>query len=133
MELNFSISEFIIEPEIDIPQEIADKILKYHIIPLQGIRDILKSPMTISERSGYRSLDYELSRGRSGDSEHCYRGKGACDVTVSGAENLRVLGLLLLCSPYTRICFYPGDKFYHLDYKQSDHRLYTGPAWKRFI
>ena len=76
MTLNFKISEFNISGE-DIPEEVADKLLHYHILPMQKVRDILGIPITASEKSGYRSEKWEHSKGRSGNSQHTFRARGS--------------------------------------------------------
>lgn len=116
----FSIEEFTQEEMI--PPKIAQKILTYHITPMNSIREEFGEPIYISERSGYRSLDCELKNGRSGDSEHVFRGRGAADYT---ANDIYGLGKLLESSLYASICYYPYRKFYHCDYKVRAGKLFT--------
>ena len=52
--MNFTISEFNISRK-PIPQDIADKILKWHIVPMQRVRDIFGKAIWPSQKSGYRS------------------------------------------------------------------------------
>lgn len=118
MKINFSISEFCINDDL-IPQEIADKILKYHILPMQEIRNALNKVIQVSKRSGYRPQEHEKRRGRSGNSEHCFKGGGAVDYVFYR----ELFTKLLICSPYKRICHYPNNGFIHCDYK-GDKRTY---------
>jgi len=131
MELNFKLSEFCIDTNADIPQNIADAILKHHILVLQPIRETLKIPIIISQRSGWRSKEWELSKGRSGNSQHTFvSGKGAVDLTVSENKDfthnmLKLLEQLKDNSPFTRICLYTEKGFVHCDYKSAaDDRQY---------
>lgn len=112
----FSISEFCISPEA-IPQEIADKILRYHIGPMLGIRSELNFPIWPSEKSGYRSPAYEKKRGRSGNSQHCFEEKGAVDWTCAPENLPKLLKALKENSVYQRVCYYPNDGFIHCDYR----------------
>lgn len=115
----FSIEEF--TKETLIPPSVAQKILAYHIIPLNAIREELGEPIYISQASGYRSREFELEQGRLGTSEHCFRGRGAVDLT---ANNITGLGALLEKSSYTAVCYYPYRKFYHCDYKVRAGKLF---------
>lgn len=135
--LPFLISEFCITGT-DIPIEIADKILKYHIKPIVPIREELNAPMWPSDNSAYRPVFWEESRNRSGKSQHCFIGKGAVDWTTNPDKLLELLELLKKHSPYLRICYYPNDGFIHCDYKdvtgRGDRRFYTAESqtskWK---
>lgn len=124
----FTISEFCIVDEL-IKQEIADKILLNFISPLNSIRHQLGVPLTISKRSGYRPVEYELFKGRPGDSEHTFTGKGAADLTCSDMKALA--NLLAVQSPFTRIAYYPDHGFFHVDYKAEGKRFYIAkPGWR---
>ena len=126
MRVPFELKEFLIEPTEEIPVEIADKIYKHHIIPMIFIRQKLGFGMWASQRSGYRSREYELERGRSGDSQHTFQKKGAVDWTCSDFKKNKGLFLneLIKNTPYTRIAVYEG--FIHCDYKSEDARqLFT--------
>lgn len=120
----FSISELCINPK-DIPLKVADKLLKYHIQPMNELRKELGSPVWASQSSGYRPEWYEKARGRSGNSQHCFHGKGAIDWTAYRISDL--LKLLLDKSPYTRICLYENNRFIHCDYRREadDRAFYT--------
>lgn len=124
----FNISEFTSEKEIT--PRVADLIITHHIEIMIPIRRKLGIPIYVSEGSGYRSYETEIKAKRSGDSEHCFRGKGAADYTC---ENLEALGRLLVKeSLYNRICFYPDKKFFHCDYKEDLlHRVFinTPDGW----
>lgn len=125
----FTFKEFTRESVL--PTYVADAILKYHLPVLNLLRDMLGEPIYISERSGYRSVAWEKSKGRSGTSQHTFINqdgnlcKGAVDVTCHHMY-LQELGYMLVKdSDYTRICWYPSEGFYHCDYKKSDHRVYN--------
>lgn len=127
----FRTDEFCITDD-PIPQEIATKIWVHHIIPMLPIRERLGFQIWPSQRSGYRPYEYEKAHGRSGNSEHCFRGDGAVDWTCH-AENLPKLLEELKVSGYMRVCYYQNNGFVHCDYKGSE-RLYfecDGGAWVR--
>lgn len=127
----FLLSEFCITDD-DVPLEVADKLLRYHILPMLPVRERLGFPIWASQRSGYRPYEYEIAKGRSGNSEHCFRGKGSIDWTCH-RENLEKLYNALLELPYERICLYPNNGFIHADYKPSETRLFIcldGITWK---
>jgi len=116
MELNFKISEFNITGK-PIPEDIADAILKHHILPMQPIRSAIGIPINVSLNSGYRPLWHEIKMGRSGKSQHVFaNGKGATDWTCDNLDLLEEL--MVKQSPYTRICRY--TTFIHADYKDTN-------------
>lgn len=88
---NFNIDEFICSKFYDQHQQnrvvrdfYDDKELLYNVtklaIQLQVLRDYLNASISIN--ISYRPKWYELSKGRSGNSQHCL-GK-ACDIKVKG-------------------------------------------------
>lgn len=105
----------------DIPLIVADKLIRYHIAPMTPVRAELGAPVTASQRSGYRPRWYELQKGRSGNSQHCFNDKGAIDWTTGGDIN-ELLALIIKYTDYTRICYYPNNKFIHCDYKNTHER-----------
>ena len=118
----------------DIPQDVADKLLKYHIIPMTPTRGMMGAPLTASQKSGYRPEWYEKNRGRSGLSQHCFKdrggviGKGAVDWTTQDLGDLEKLySYMCQFTPYTRICIYRKNGFIHADYKNDikDRWAYT--------
>lgn len=119
MKLHFSISEFNISGE-PIPQDIADKILKHHIEPMNPIREEIGMAIWPSENSGYRSYAWEKSKGRSGNSQHTFKSKGAVDWTCSDLDLLEKH--LIENTSYTRIARY--STFIHCDYKAEDGKRY---------
>ena len=129
--MNFTISEFcILGKNIEISPVIADKILK-HIEILQPIRDKLNAPIIISKHSGYRPYGYEIEHKRSGESEHCFFGKGAVDLTTR-INKLDELLSLLRESHYKRVCYYPNQKFIHCDFKGYKKKFFVcsdGKDW----
>ena len=134
----FKFSEF--TKESVIPLYVAQAILDYHMPALNLLRNSLGEPITISERSGYRSVAHEKLKGRSGNSQHCFQnGMGAVDLTT---RNMEKLGVLLTISAYSRVCWYPTKNFYHCDFKHGvrshhEHELELfvdyddGTGWQR--
>jgi hypothetical protein len=120
MELNFKLSEFNISGE-PIPENVADKILHHHILPMQPVRDELGIKIYPSLKSAYRSMSWEEDHGRSGTSQHTFkkRGKGATDWTCFSfrTNKKRLLEAIIKHTDYTRICVYSG--FIHCDYKKT--------------
>lgn len=118
MKFNFTLSEFNISGE-KIPEDVADKILEYHIIPMQIVRDKLGVSIWPSLKSGYRSSKWERKRGRSGKSQHCFRGKGAVDITCKdfSVTGVTLLDLIVEHTQYTRMAVYRS--FIHCDYKPT--------------
>lgn len=122
MNVPFTTEELCIEYGEDIPQHIATKLWKYHIIPMLVVRAILDSAITASQNSGYRPKMWELRQGRSGNSEHVFNGKGAVDWTCKKELLPELLRLIIQYTDYTRIAVY--DTFIHCDYKAEDGNRY---------
>jgi len=130
LNLKFHISEFCIEDD-DVPQHIANKILNMIKI-LQPIREELGVPIIISGNSGYRPFEYEKRHGRSGKSQHCFKGKGAVDLTCNH-DKLKQLLFLLWKSEFTRVCYYPNKHFIHCDFASKGKQSFiceSGNNWK---
>ena len=100
------------------PQDVADKLLQHHIWEMNPVREAIDAAILASDNSGYRPKHYEKSRGRSGNSQHCFEGKGAVDWTTRG-DIKDLLKLIMKMTGYTRICYYPNNKFIHCDYKHE--------------
>jgi len=122
MNLYFSISEFCIDKQHLLSPEIADKILRYHICQINPIREIMGIPILVSKASGYRPVEWELARGRSGNSEHTFKDKGAADYTCRNIT--RLLQIFKTESDYRRIAYYKDMNFIHCDYNSKDWRQY---------
>lgn len=116
--LKIFISELCITEE-PLSIEIADKLLRYHIWPMNKVRHILNQPIWASEKSGYRPKAYELKKGRSGNSEHTFEGKGAVDWTTKKGYLIALLNLIFQYTNYTRVCYYPSRGFIHCDHKPT--------------
>lgn len=118
LEINFNISEFNISGR-PLPEKIADKILHYHIKPMQPVRDKLKIKMWPSLKSGYRSVAWEETHGRSGNSQHTFKEKGATDWTCEDfiQNKKEFLKEIIELTDYTRMAVY--DSFIHCDYKDT--------------
>ena len=113
--LHFTLSELCIITG-SLPQDVADKLLQHHIWPMNPVREELDAAVLASDNSGYRPTYYDKARGRSGNSQHCFEGKGAVDWTTRGDMQKLILLIMKLTS-YTRICYYPNNRFVHCDYK----------------
>ena len=116
MQHYFTTAELCIQPNA-IPQEVADKLWKFHILPMNAVRHALGAPITASEKSGYRPVQWERRMGRNGLSQHCFQGQGAVDWTTPGGLHLldELQSLLIELTTYTRIARYAT--FIHCDYK----------------
>lgn len=114
----FILKEFLITGDT-VPSDVADKIYKNFILVLSPIRKKLGAPIWISKRSGYRPKWWEWLHGRSGNSEHTFKGMGAADLTSN--KLLELLEILKKDSPFTRICYYPHHGFIHVDYKPNSY------------
>lgn len=119
---NFKVSEYCITGEMP-SDEIYDAIIEFHIGEMNPVRELLGKPIKVSQKAGYRPKKYELSRGRSGNSQHTFEqihadGKrGAADYTADDIFGL--LELILEGTTYHRVCFYPNNGFIHCDHKGS--------------
>ncbi len=118
MKLNFKLSEFNISGE-PIPEKVADKILKYHIAPMQDVREDLGYAIYPSLKSGFRSVWWEKTHGRSGSSQHTFIENGAVDWTCHHFKRRkdRLLESMIKHTDYTRFAIYSG--FIHADYKNK--------------
>lgn len=138
--MNFTISEFNISGNA-IPEQVADKILKWHIVPMQRVRDVMGVAIWASQRSGYRSLIWEKSKGRNGSSQHTFKTMGAVDWTCLDFKKNkeRFLGLIQEHTTYSRMAVY--DSFIHCDYKPTKtgrREVYTSTdaskwTFKKFV
>lgn len=116
MNLDFNISEFNISGD-PIPEKICDKLLLYHILPMQRVRNEMGIWITASLKSGYRSLEWEKSHGRSGNSQHTFKGMGAVDWTCKEFDHYKedFIKHIIRHTKYNRIAVY--NSFIHCDYK----------------
>ena len=112
------IEDFNISGEV-IPSDIEVKIIKHHLEPLEQVSNCLGYRVYPSVKSCYRSKKWELKRGRSGKSQHCFIGLGACDVTCEDFENNKdeLLESLIKQTTYIRFAVY--KTFIHCDYKDT--------------
>lgn len=127
MNWNFDIREFCITDE-PVPQGVADKIFKYHMNPMQVVRERLEDPIIVSRRSGYRPVKWELERGRNGNSQHTFRGKGAADYRINSDNWGLLLCLIKDWTEYSRICIYPNNSFIHCDYASDKRIIYRAES-----
>jgi len=145
MKLHFTIQECCATDE-PVPQRIADAIMRHHIIPQSFIRDKLGAPIYVNG-SCWRSKEYERAKGRDPVSssrtkwsDHTFlidehsAGWGAFDGHTHW-HLMHIYADLLLSSPYSRIAFYPDQKFIHSDYRffNQGKRLYiaTDSGWEQ--
>lgn len=98
---------------VDIPISIgvADKI-KDLIFELNPVRKRVGKPVIVT--SSYRPSWWEHYKGRSGNSQHTFEGRGAVDLACM---DLKALVQELQHTDFTRICVYPDMSFVHCDYK----------------
>jgi len=112
----------------EIPNEIAAKILDYFITPLNYVRVLFGKELFI--RSGWRPTWYNKKIGGATNSQHLFKGKGACDVspTKSGvkptkADMDKLENCLIDSGHFIRIARY--NTFFHCDYKGNERTLYN--------
>lgn len=125
----------------DVPQKIMTKLIKYHLNPMDLVREDVGFAIWASQNSGFRPYNWEKARGRSGGSQHCFGQKrsGVIDPNAKGAvdwtctkfkeNHLKLLKSMLENTDYTRFAIYDG--FIHADYKKTfrDRReIYTSTA-----
>jgi hypothetical protein len=108
------------------PRYVWDRIEAHHIRPL--IRIYLSEGVALvpSMRSCYRSVAYELKKGRSGKSLHTFpaASRGACDlIRLDGVDVSSAIDLLVELGPWRRICYYRLQGFVHVDYGDQDGGL----------
>lgn len=116
----------------DTTPDIAHKIAVFHLYKHIPIRDELGIPLYI--RSAYRPISWEKKKGRSGTSQHTFEGLGAVDISTartSKDEFKKRLELFsMLSNVYTRICYYPKQRFFHCDYKADKLQCFVGSEWQ---
>lgn len=112
----YTIQQFNISGEA-IPEDIADKIIRYHMEPVWDVAKEMKAYP--SSNSSYRSVKWEKSKGRSGNSQHTFKGKGATDWTCDDFANKKeeLLQKLIDNTNYLRFAIY--NSFIHCDYKDT--------------
>ena len=126
------ISDFNISGE-PIPEKIADKILEFHLSPMEDVQTCVPYNVKPSVKSGFRPFSWEKRHGRSGTSQHCFGqqedltvdddAKGAtdwtCDDFKDNSEDL--LKHMVQYTNYTRYCLY--NSFIHADHKPTDGKV----------
>lgn len=139
--LNFKISEFNITGQ-PIPEEVADDLLHYHMIPGQIVSDKTGIDIYPSQKSSYRPVWWEKQRRRSGNSQHTFKKitgqkeRGATDWTSDDFKHDKeaIIKSFIEDTNYTRIAIY--NTFLHTDYKPTKsgkRELYQSDAqsnWK---
>ena len=125
----FNISDFNISGQ-PIPEDVADKILEYHLIPGNRVRNKLGFAIWPSVKSSYRPRKWELSKGREGNSQHTFKAEGATDWTCLDFDNNLDLFLKTLIkeTSYRRFAVY--DTFIHCDYAGLDRWVFNS-KWER--
>lgn len=122
-----NISDFCISNE-PIPVIIADRILKFHLIPLNNTQECVWFDIAVSNKSRkscYRPFSWEIKKGRTGKSQHTFgqrlskilNHKGACDITCENFKENKdaLLRALIQNTGYLRFSMYAT--FIHADYK----------------
>ena len=94
--------------------QVCEKIKDFHLPELNKARESLGEMIFIT--SSFRPKWWEKLRGRSARSEHCFVGKGAVDITTRAAF-IRLRKILIQETKYTRVVWYPKEKFFHCDFK----------------
>lgn len=116
----FSISDLNISGS-EIPENVADKMLKWHIFPMSIVREDLGIKIWASKKSGWRPFWWERKNGRNGDSQHVFKleSKGAVDWTCENFKKnkYRLLNSMINNTEYKRFCIY--ETFIHADYKDT--------------
>lgn len=125
----FSFSELCISDD-RVPLHVCDKLLRYHIVPMNRVRKILGYWITASERSGFRPYLHELKMGRSGESQHTFGDEkddqenwlGAVDWTCANfaINSNDFLNMIVNHHHYTRISIY--NTFLHCDYAHDNNK-----------
>lgn len=133
----FKISDFIVDPKMRsehscVPLHVVDKLVKYHLPVLNRIRDKLGFPIIISANSGYRTYEWEIIHGRSGYSEHTFKGFGAVDLTCDKAY-INALKEALMKSEYSRVAWYEHKNFFHCDFKDGELGKRFYEVWENGI
>ena len=114
-----------------VPIAVMDKIYEFHFIPLLEVKRHTSLSVRPSAKSCYRPLRYEISKGRSGNSQHTFKGKGACDVTCDDfyINKDELLSALVKHTNYTRFAVY--NNFIHCDYAMQGERWVFNSKWQR--
>lgn len=114
----FSLEEFNVSGA-EIPNSVKEKIINLHAVPMDSVREMLGFPIWPSQKSGYRPTWWEKMRGRSGNSQHTFKKKGAVDWTCTDFQNNgdKLFDLIIDFTQYTRIAVY--KTFIHCDYKDT--------------
>lgn len=103
----------------DMPLDVWCRIGFHHVLPLRDLQRRTGVMLFPSLRSGYRSVEWEKAKGRSGSSLHTFPGssRGAVDLVVwDGTPVRHVVDLLVEYGAWRRICLYSGKGFIHVDY-----------------
>ena len=124
MQDKMTLPEYVIAPELGVSLEVAEKIRKYHLFPMNIVRNQLGHPIIVSKRSGYRHPEYEAQRNRT-TSAHMFQaiperqdpGWGAADYRVAPTHWYKFMTLLLQAKIYNRLILYPDNGFVHGDYR----------------
>ena len=117
----FNVSDMIHHGWVD--QKTIQKIERFHLPFLNDMAELITGIV------GYRSREYEIAMGRTGDSQHTFSGMGAVDISTRYPD--RLLSQLMR-SPYKRIAYYPDDRFFHCDYNANVQTLYLSTQDSRW-
>ena len=114
--------------------DILNEIVENHFLPMNSVRSNLGLPLRVTRCFATRR--WEMSQGRSGDSQHCFLHhsfgdkRGACDIdfwnpTDGSEENYIKFAEQLASTSYKRICWYPNLTFFHNDYKANVRQYFV--------
>lgn len=150
MKLYIKPSELIFDHSAGLPADVADRMLEFHILPVNRIRRIAGYGITASQNSGYRTKQHEISKGRQPKnqnedwSRHTYQphpefdpeGKGATDWRPVDLSNMSDFAWRMVeMTNYSRLCYYPDQNFIHSDFKHESRgrRLFIASSggWKQ--
>lgn len=107
------------------PPDLWPIILHHYIRPLTTLHHAHRLTLVPSLFSVYRPPVYEISRGRSGTSLHCFPAGtlGAADLTTAdGSPILHHLDVIIDHTPFRRFAVYSGHNFIHVDYGEPGRR-----------
>lgn len=118
-----------------IPNEVADKMVEYHIIPMNAVRAALGLPVLASEKSGWRPLWWEkITEGMEAANTYITEWAQLIGLAKIFKNKDKFLKLISELTSYNRIAVYAT--FIHCDYKATKsgrRELYTSNSssqWK---
>ena len=119
MKIYVTVKELVINDDIKLSVNEANTLNEYSV-ELSIVREQLGKVVQVSKRSGLRTVEYEKSKGRSGNSQHSTfeQGQGAVDLVYYK----ELFDKLVERKFFTRICYYPNNGFIHCDRKPTNKK-----------